>query len=73
MVGETGFEPATSASQTPRSTKLSYSPINKNLVRMSEHSLGAGGDSTKESNKSSYLFKKVRFSLDKSAPMKITS
>ncbi len=27
MVGETGFEPATSASQTQRSTKLSYSPI----------------------------------------------
>ena len=26
MVGETGFEPATSASQTQRSTKLSYSP-----------------------------------------------
>jgi hypothetical protein len=30
MVGETGFEPATSASQTQRSTKLSYSP---SLVR----------------------------------------
>ena len=31
MVGETGFEPATSASQTQRSTKLSYSPINEDL------------------------------------------
>ena len=63
MVGETGFEPATSASQTPRSTKLSYSPINKILVRMPKHSLGAGGDSSKVNKKSSYLFKKIRFSF----------
>ena len=28
MVGKTGFEPATSWSQTKRSTKLSYFPIN---------------------------------------------
>ena len=28
MVGETGFEPAASTSQTWRSTKLSYSPVN---------------------------------------------
>jgi hypothetical protein len=27
MVGATGFEPATSWSQTKRSTKLSYAPI----------------------------------------------
>ena len=29
MVGKTGFEPATSWSQTKRSTKLSYFPIKK--------------------------------------------
>src|SRR5207342_2743447 len=28
LVGETGFEPATSASQTQRSTRLSYTPAN---------------------------------------------
>ena len=33
MVGKTGFEPATSWSQTKRSTKLSYFPTYKKMVR----------------------------------------
>ena len=32
MVGATGFEPATSWSQTTRSTKLSYAPISYSAV-----------------------------------------
>lgn len=28
QIGATGFEPATSASRTPRSTKLSHAPLN---------------------------------------------
>ena len=36
MVGETGFEPATSASQTQRSTKLSYSPNNYEIGNKNE-------------------------------------
>gem|GEM_PF-4690204 len=35
---------------------------------MPKHSLGAGGDSTIVTNKSSYLFKKMRFSLFRGFP-----
>ncbi len=38
---------------------------------MPKHSLGAGGDSTIVTNKSSYLFKKMRFSLFREFPCSI--
>lgn len=33
MVGESGFEPLTSASRTPRATKLRYTPLSMPIMR----------------------------------------
>ena len=45
MVGATGFEPATSWSQTRRSTRLSYTPTTpRRVVPVSQESTAVSGD-----------------------------
>ena len=46
MVGKTGFEPATSCSQSRRSTRLSYFPYKKGIKKLGEKNGGSGRDRT---------------------------
>ena len=46
MVGKTGFEPATSCSQSRRSTRLSYFPYKKGILRNGRKNGGSGRDRT---------------------------
>lgn len=46
MVGKTGFEPATSCSQSRRSTRLSYFPYKRGIKKLGEKNGGSGRDRT---------------------------
>ena len=46
MVGKTGFEPATSCSQSRRSTRLSYFPYKKEGLEIGRKNGGSGRDRT---------------------------
>lgn len=46
MVGTTGFEPATSCSQSRRSTRLSYFPYKKEGLEIGRKNGGSGRDRT---------------------------
>ena len=73
MVGETGFEPAASASQTRRSTKLSYSPIRKHVSSSAfrqNFQRGRGRNvfmrvfiSERDSRVNNYFGKKITYSI----------